>query len=111
MIRRPPRSTRTDTLFPYTRSSDLERTEILRDLRESVDEETRRFGIALVDVRIRRADLPDETRESVYNRMRSEREREAAEFRAQGFEQAQRLTAAADQIGRASGRARVGQYV
>jgi len=73
-----------------------ERTEILRELRETVDQETRRFGIALVDVRIRRADLPDETRESVYNRMRSEREREAAEFRAQGFEQAQRITAAAD---------------
>lgn len=73
-----------------------ERTQILRDLRENVDQETRRFGISLVDVRIRRADLPDETRESVYNRMRSEREREAAEFRAQGFEQAQRITAAAD---------------
>ena len=73
-----------------------ERTQILSDLRESVDQEIRRFGIALVDVRIRRADLPDETRESVYNRMRSEREREAAEFRAQGFEQAQRITAAAD---------------
>ncbi|MEQ9607736.1 MAG: protease modulator HflC [Kiloniellaceae bacterium] len=73
-----------------------ERTQILRDLRESVDQETQRFGIALVDVRIRRADLPDETRESVYNRMRSEREREAAEFRAQGFEQGQRITAAAD---------------
>jgi membrane protease subunit HflC len=73
-----------------------ERTQILSDLRENVDQETRRFGIALVDVRIRRADLPDETRESVYNRMRSEREREAAEFRAQGFEQAQRITAAAD---------------
>ena len=73
-----------------------ERTQILRELRESIDEETRGFGIALVDVRIRRADLPDETRESVYNRMRSEREREAAEFRAQGFEQAQRITAAAD---------------
>lgn len=73
-----------------------ERTEILRELRETVDQETQRFGIALVDVRIRRADLPDETRESVYNRMRSEREREAAEFRAQGFEQAQRIQAAAD---------------
>ena len=73
-----------------------ERTQILQTLRESVDQETRRFGITLVDVRIRRADLPDETRESVYNRMRSEREREAAEFRAQGFEQAQRITAAAD---------------
>jgi membrane protease subunit HflC len=73
-----------------------ERTQILQDLKQSVDQETQRFGIALVDVRIRRADLPDETRESVYDRMRSEREREAAEFRAQGFEQAQRIKAAAD---------------
>lgn len=73
-----------------------ERTQILADLRHNVDQQTQRFGIALVDVRIRRADLPDETRESVYNRMRSEREREAAEFRAQGFEQFQRITAAAD---------------
>lgn len=73
-----------------------ERTGILRELRDTVDRELRGFGITLVDVRIRRADLPDETRESVYNRMRSEREREAAEFRAQGFEQAQRITAAAD---------------
>ncbi len=73
-----------------------ERTRILQSIRENVDRETQRFGIALVDVRIRRADLPDETRESVYDRMRSEREREAAEFRAQGFEQSQRITAAAD---------------
>ncbi len=73
-----------------------ERTQILADLRESVDRETRTFGIALVDVRIRRADLPDETRESVFDRMRSEREREAAEFRAQGFEQSERIKAAAD---------------
>ncbi|WP_193367758.1 protease modulator HflC [Pelagibius marinus] len=73
-----------------------ERTQILADLRESVDKETRNFGIVLVDVRIRRADLPDETRESVFDRMRSEREREAAEFRAQGFEQSERIKAAAD---------------
>ncbi len=73
-----------------------ERTRILQDLKESVDQETQRFGITLVDVRIRRADLPDETRESVYNRMRSEREREAAEFRAQGFEQSERIKASAD---------------
>lgn len=73
-----------------------ERTRILQSIRDNVDRETQRFGIALVDVRIRRADLPDETRESVYDRMRSEREREAAEFRAQGFEQSQRITAAAD---------------
>ncbi|NIA68562.1 protease modulator HflC [Pelagibius litoralis] len=73
-----------------------ERIRILASIRENVDRETQRFGIALVDVRIRRADLPDETRESVYDRMRSEREREAAEFRAQGFEQSQRITSAAD---------------
>lgn len=73
-----------------------ERIRILASIRENVDRETRRFGIALVDVRIRRADLPDETRESVYDRMRSEREREAAEFRAQGFEQSERIKSAAD---------------
>lgn len=54
------------------------------------------FGIELVDVRIRRADLPDETRQAVYARMKSEREREAAEARAQGFEQSQRIKATAD---------------
>ena len=73
-----------------------ERTRILQSIVENVDRETRRFGIALVDVRIRRGDLPDETRESVYDRMRSEREREAAEFRAQGFEQSERIKSAAD---------------
>ena len=49
-----------------------------------------------MDVRIRRADLPQQTSESVYDRMRSERVREAKEFRAQGFEQAQRIKAGAD---------------
>ncbi len=73
-----------------------ERTRILSSIVQNVDSETRRFGINLVDVRIRRADLPDETRESVYDRMRSEREREAAEFRAQGFEQSERIRSAAD---------------
>lgn len=73
-----------------------ERTRILSSIVQNVDRETRRFGINLVDVRIRRADLPDETRESVYDRMRSEREREAAEFRAQGFEQSERIKSAAD---------------
>ncbi|WP_299622627.1 protease modulator HflC [Pelagibius sp.] len=73
-----------------------ERTRILQSIVQSVDNETRRFGIVLVDVRIRRGDLPDETRESVFDRMRSEREREAAEFRAQGFEQSERIRSAAD---------------
>ena len=73
-----------------------ERTRILQSIRDNVDRETQSFGIALVDVRIRRADLPDETRESVFDRMRSEREREAAEFRAQGQELSQQIRARAD---------------
>ncbi len=73
-----------------------ERVEIMRQIRDKVNQEARRFGIDVVDVRMRRADLPDETSQAVYDRMKSEREREAAEFRAQGFEQAQRIRATAD---------------
>lgn len=73
-----------------------ERTAILESIRNSVNAEAQRFGIELVDVRIRRADLPNEVSEQVYARMKSEREREAAEFRAQGFEQSERIKATAD---------------
>lgn len=73
-----------------------ERVGIMNNIRDQVNEEVRRFGIEIVDVRIRRSDLPDETSQAVYDRMNSEREREAAEFRAQGFEQAQRIRASAD---------------
>lgn len=73
-----------------------DRDDIMSKIRDQVNQEAERFGIQLVDVRIGRADLPDETREAVYNRMKSEREREAAEFRAQGFEQAQRIKSTAD---------------
>jgi membrane protease subunit HflC len=61
-----------------------------------VNDQAQRFGIEIVDVRLRRADLPKETSQAVYDRMKTEREREAAEFRAQGFEQAQRIKAGAD---------------
>jgi membrane protease subunit HflC len=73
-----------------------ERADIMLEIRDRVNREAGRFGIELVDVRIRRADFPDEISQDVYARMRSEREREAAEFRAQGFEQAQRIRATAD---------------
>jgi membrane protease subunit HflC len=73
-----------------------ERAKIMRDIQQQVNAETDRFGIAIVDVRIRRADLPDETSEAVYNRMKTERDREAAEFRAQGFEMSQSIKASAD---------------
>ncbi len=73
-----------------------ERTEIMSEIRESVNRGAQRFGIEVLDVRIRRADFPDGVNQDVYNRMKSEREREAAELRAQGFEKAQRIRAFAD---------------
>ncbi len=73
-----------------------ERNEIMHLIRGSVNNEAGRFGIELVDVRIGRADFPEQISQAVYGRMKSEREREAAEFRAQGFEQSQRIRAGAD---------------
>lgn len=73
-----------------------ERSDLMRQIQERVNIEASRFGINLVDVRIGRADFPEEISQAVYGRMKSEREREAAEFRAQGFEQAQRIRATAD---------------
>src|SRR5690606_36846162 len=54
------------------------------------------FGVEVVDVRIRRADLPDQNSQAIYQRMQTEREREAAEIRAQGNEEAQRIRSRAD---------------
>lgn len=54
------------------------------------------FGVEFVDVRVRRADLPDQTSQSIFARMRSEREREAKEFRAKGEEDALKTRASAD---------------
>ena len=73
-----------------------ERDTIMREIQESVNREAGRFGIELIDVRIGRADFPDQISQAVYGRMKSERDREAAEFRAQGFEQSQRIRAGAD---------------
>ncbi len=73
-----------------------ERIEIMGEIQETVNDQAGRFGIEIVDVRLRRADLPKETSQAVYDRMKTEREREAAEFRAQGFELAQRIKAGAD---------------
>ena len=73
-----------------------ERADLMRQIKDGVNVEAGRFGIELVDVRIGRADFPEEISQAVYGRMKSEREREAAEFRAQGFEQAQRIRATAD---------------
>jgi membrane protease subunit HflC len=73
-----------------------DRDELMRRIREQLDRETQRYGINVVDVRIRRADLPDANSQAVYQRMQTERQREAAEFRAQGAQRAQEIRSRAD---------------
>ena len=73
-----------------------ERTKIMAEIQAQVTEETRTLGILIADVRIRRADLPEETSQSIYDRMKSERERQAREARAQGQERAQQIRSRAE---------------
>ena len=73
-----------------------ERTTIMGAVREAALQTSRELGTQLVDVRIRRIDLPDEVSESVYNRMRAERERIAQDFRARGQEAGERIRSRAD---------------
>ena len=63
------------------------------DIQKAVNDAVKRFGMEIVEVRVRRADYPDETRSNIENRMKSEREREAKEFRARGFEMAEGIRA------------------
>ena len=73
-----------------------ERSNIMDRIKIEVNDEARRFGIEVVDVRIRRADLPEANSQAIFERMISERVREAKEFRAKGAEEAQRIRAEAD---------------
>jgi membrane protease subunit HflC len=73
-----------------------ERDRIMKEITEEVAGQAKSFGINVLDVRIRRADLPEENSQAIYARMQSEREREAREFRAQGAEFAQRIRSAAE---------------
>jgi modulator of FtsH protease HflC len=72
------------------------RAELSALMRDQLDREARSFGIHVVDVRIRRADLPEQNSQAVYQRMQTERQREAAEFRAQGSQKSQEIRAKAD---------------
>jgi len=72
------------------------RAVLMSKIRAQVDQEASKFGVSVIDVRIRRADIPRQISEKVFSRMQTERAREAAEFRAQGSEQSQRITAKAD---------------
>ena len=73
-----------------------ERVGIIERIRLDTNKAATKFGIDVVDVRIRRADLPQANAEAIYQRMKTERDREAKEFRAQGAEIAQRIRARAE---------------
>ena len=72
------------------------REALMNQMREQLDRDAQPFGIEVVDVRIRRVDLPEQNSQAVYQRMQTERQREAAEFRAQGSQKSQEIRARAD---------------
>lgn len=73
-----------------------ERDDIMETLRKSADVDARRFGVQVMDVRIKRVDLPSEVSESVYRRMEAERKRVANELRSTGGAEAEKIRADAD---------------
>ena len=73
-----------------------DRSKLMRQITSLVEAEVDNFGIKIVDVRIKRADLPEANSLAIFRRMQTEREREAKEFRAQGAEIAQRIRSTAD---------------
>ncbi len=72
------------------------REELMVKMRDQIDRRSKPYGIEVIDVRIRRADLPPKNSQAVYQRMQTERQREAAEFRAQGSQKSQEIRARAD---------------
>ncbi len=72
------------------------RADMMTEIRKQLDREADAFGINVVDVRIRRVDLPEQNSQAIYQRMQTERQREAAEFRATGNERGQGIRAEAD---------------
>jgi membrane protease subunit HflC len=73
-----------------------QREQLMARVRDQLEAEAQAFGITIVDVRIRRADLPEQNSQAVYQRMITERQREAQEFRSQGTQRAQEIRAKAD---------------
>jgi len=72
------------------------RAQLMAAVRTQLQAEAQSFGITIVDTRIRRADLPEQNSQAVYRRMQTERQRQAAEFRAQGNQRSQEIKAKAD---------------
>jgi modulator of FtsH protease HflC len=73
-----------------------QREQLMARVREQLENEAQAFGITVVDVRIRRADLPEQNSQAVYQRMQTERQQEAAQIRAQGSQRSQEIRARAD---------------
>jgi len=73
-----------------------ERGEIMATVTERASQKARNFGIEIVDVRIKRADLPKQNEEAVFERMKAERERQAKQYRSEGQEEATKIRAQAD---------------
>ena len=72
------------------------RTDIVNDISDEVNNIIKRLGMEIIDVRIRRADYPEATSQNIFNRMKTERQQEAKEFRAEGAEEAQKIRADAE---------------
>jgi membrane protease subunit HflC len=72
------------------------RVALLAEVTKRSDEKAREYGIEIVDVRIKRADLPEKNELNVFNRMRSERERQAKKYRAEGDEEARKIRSSSD---------------
>jgi membrane protease subunit HflC len=72
------------------------RAAIMQQIRDEVNVQSKGFGLDVIDVRLKRADLPEGNSQAVYDRMKSERQREAAQYRAEGTQQAQAIRANAD---------------
>ncbi|HTQ83414.1 MAG TPA: protease modulator HflC [Pseudolabrys sp.] len=73
-----------------------QRADLMARIRDLINREAAGYGIEVVDARIRRADLPEQNSQAVYQRMQTARQREAAEYRAQGQQQAQEIRSRAD---------------
>jgi len=73
-----------------------ERDKIMEDVRTKADQDARKIGVQILDVRVKRVDLPNEVSESVYRRMEAERKRVANELRSLGGAEAEKIRADAD---------------
>lgn len=73
-----------------------ERDQVMTQMREKADVDARKIGVQIVDVRLKRVELPTEVSEAVYRRMEAERKRVANELRSEGFAEAEKIRADAD---------------